>query len=242
MFNKFVGTIAVASALVLAAPASAASFIFTGGNTDTYGTAGKSMTFKDVPTGITVTATAWSVNGTAATNLPNDAYLGRYSNGLGVTDDFEGKGNVNNSHTIDNAGGNYDFVMLMFSSAVKLTGITLTGYDVDGGPSAADTDAWVSNGSGDLTANWAAYINKGVKVDSGYASNFSGAAFSTVWLIGASRTTTVGNDGFKLGAVTAVAAVPEPATWMTMILGFGLMGASLRRRSKLASRSAVSPA
>ena len=29
----------------------------------------------------------------------------------------------------------------------------------------------------------------------------------------------------------AVAAVPEPATWLTMILGFGLLGGSMRRRA-----------
>jgi PEP-CTERM motif len=29
---------------------------------------------------------------------------------------------------------------------------------------------------------------------------------------------------------TATAAVPEPATWMMMILGFGFVGAAVRRR------------
>jgi len=35
----------------------------------------------------------------------------------------------------------------------------------------------------------------------------------------------------NLVAETAVAAIPEPATWGLMILGFGMAGASMRRRS-----------
>ncbi|WP_254620931.1 PEPxxWA-CTERM sorting domain-containing protein [Sphingomonas sp. CL5.1] len=40
-----------------------------------------------------------------------------------------------------------------------------------------------------------------------------------------------------LGAAT-FAGVPEPATWAMMILGFGLVGASLRRREKAVARFA----
>ncbi len=36
-------------------------------------------------------------------------------------------------------------------------------------------------------------------------------------------------DGYRLDSIS-VAAVPEPATWALMISGFGLAGASLRRR------------
>ncbi|MBS0479821.1 MAG: PEP-CTERM sorting domain-containing protein [Proteobacteria bacterium] len=34
----------------------------------------------------------------------------------------------------------------------------------------------------------------------------------------------------------ATAGVPEPATWAMMMLGFGAMGASLRRRAKVTAR------
>jgi hypothetical protein len=42
-------------------------------------------------------------------------------------------------------------------------------------------------------------------------------------------------DNFRLSATLAqTAAVPEPGTWAMMILGFGVVGASLRRRRVLA--------
>jgi len=44
-------------------------------------------------------------------------------------------------------------------------------------------------------------------------------------------TGTVGFDNFEFNTVRPVSAgVPEPATWSLMIAGFGLLGASLRRR------------
>lgn len=35
------------------------------------------------------------------------------------------------------------------------------------------------------------------------------------------------------GSVSSVAAVPEPATWAMMLLGFGAIGASMRRRRRV---------
>ncbi len=39
-----------------------------------------------------------------------------------------------------------------------------------------------------------------------------------------------GGKNFLLGGLTLTASVPEPATWASMLLGFGLMGFGLRRR------------
>jgi hypothetical protein len=39
-------------------------------------------------------------------------------------------------------------------------------------------------------------------------------------------------DDLTFSAARATAAVPEPATWAMMIMGFGLVGANLRRRTK----------
>ncbi|MXP44587.1 PEPxxWA-CTERM sorting domain-containing protein [Altererythrobacter sediminis] len=40
-------------------------------------------------------------------------------------------------------------------------------------------------------------------------------------------------DAVSFQAVTS--AVPEPMTWMLMLLGFGAMGAAMRKRSKQTS-------
>ena len=42
---------------------------------------------------------------------------------------------------------------------------------------------------------------------------------------------TVGTDAFNNGAVGVPMGVPEPASWALMILGFGGIGATLRRRA-----------
>ncbi len=42
---------------------------------------------------------------------------------------------------------------------------------------------------------------------------------------------------FRIVATDAIAAVPEPATWAMMLVGFGLVGAGLRRRAPAAKRS-----
>ena len=51
---------------------------------------------------------------------------------------------------------------------------------------------------------------------------------------GADRTFVIGADGVT---ASTGAALPEPASWALMILGFGVAGATLRRRSLTAQRS-----
>ena len=43
-----------------------------------------------------------------------------------------------------------------------------------------------------------------------------------------------GND-FGLDNISVVAAIPEPATWMMMLFGFGVVGAAMRRRKTVPS-------
>ncbi|MEG3125545.1 PEPxxWA-CTERM sorting domain-containing protein [Sphingomonas sp. GB1N7] len=40
-------------------------------------------------------------------------------------------------------------------------------------------------------------------------------------------------DNITLGSATAGGAVPEPATWAMMLMGFGMVGYALRRRAKV---------
>jgi PEP-CTERM motif len=45
-----------------------------------------------------------------------------------------------------------------------------------------------------------------------------------------------GDLGFVFTNVRVAAAVPEPATWAMLILGFGVIGATMRRRSNVRTR------
>lgn len=64
-----------------------------------------------------------------------------------------------------------------------------------------------------------------------------------IWLLGALYGTD-SNDYFKLDAlnVFTTPTVPEPSTWMSMILGFGMIGVSLRRRQAMIGKSATANA
>lgn len=57
----------------------------------------------------------------------------------------------------------------------------------------------------------------------------STSAFSSITFYGGANNFTI-LDNVTLATANATAAVPEPATWLTMILGFGLIGAGLRSR------------
>lgn len=46
----------------------------------------------------------------------------------------------------------------------------------------------------------------------------------------------IGNVSSAVGQGTPVSPVPEPATWAMMLLGFGLVGAAMRRRGKTTHR------
>ena len=98
------------------------------------------------------------------------------------------------------------------TAAVNFTTLTLTGAGVpDGGM--LDFSGPVPTG----TANTYAISNLALGIGT-YTINFAGTSNS---------------DGAFQGTVKfnlAAAGVPEPATWGMMLLGFGLMGSSMRRR------------
>lgn len=225
MAKKMISAALAVTALTTAAPASAASFVFSGSVKDNMLTTSAG--------GISVTAIALSAPTLASS--PELAGLANFSEGLGVINRTEGNGSIRNSHTVDNIGG-YDFIALQFSKAVNLTGMTLNAFSVDGGRT-TDKDAWVSYGSFDGSASfasqWQGFLGRGFEVANNATLRTN--AVGTTWLIGASRSDLTPDDGFKLRAVTAeaVAAVPEPATWMSMILGFGVVGGVMRRRTKM---------
>ena len=81
-----------------------------------------------------------------------------------------------------------------------------------------------------------------------FATNFSGGISHTVTLYTNANVTVfpdrdrpgteVGQFGFVITGAGDAAAVPEPATWALMVLGFGGLGAALRRRRGLVALTA----
>ena len=184
--------------------------------------------------------TAWQSN--LVTNAITSAYLGAYAGGIGVTGQGDAKG-ADNLHQIDNAGGYTDFVLLEFNRPVTMQSITTNSYGIGG---VVDNDAvWFDAGKA-VTPTWnsAAALSGYLTAPSLWsdvAAGGSGAvrgtgatAASSKWLVGAAFTP-LGDrdDGFKISSITVsdtVAAVPEPASWATMIVGFGVAGVAMRRK------------
>ena len=81
----------------------------------------------------------------------------------------------------------------------------------------------------------------GINVPAGYTSGsqitaatdiFANKTLAALGLTPGQFTFTVPNDAIQLNIIgdSVVGAVPEPATWAMMIGGFGIVGASMRRR------------
>jgi hypothetical protein len=211
---KMVISAAVAAIAALGAvPASATTFSFTSGQNPAAW----------VMDGVTLKVTGWSTATAGAGTLPVAGSATAYNGfGYGIINSAN-----DDSHTIDDSG-RYDFLRLEFSKAVTLNNVSLAAF--------GDTDAWVSYGSAatDMASStgWTSFITNGANYLGGTADrSFSPAinTAATVWLIGAGRGTG-SDDSFKLSSIGVTAAVPEPASWAMMIVGFGAVGATMRRR------------
>lgn len=229
-----------------ASPAQAASvvknFDLTGSMADNgaYGNALTRSATND--SSLQVKITGWQSG--QISNRITSAYVGAYSTGLGVTGnlDFGGAGAY---HQIDNAFGYTDFLLLQFNRAVTLSSAVLNVYQMTGFLN-KDSDLAFYNAGGITTTAWDSNIDLSAysTLPSTWATVAGGSASgdrtigatgaSTKWLLGAAFLP-VGDrdDGFKIQSlsVSEVAAVPEPASWALMIVGFGAVGMSLRRRT-----------
>ncbi|MEH3123793.1 MAG: PEPxxWA-CTERM sorting domain-containing protein [Sphingomonas phyllosphaerae] len=213
-----------------------------------YSTINYAVKSSDGKTTLNVRATAWTrdLDGNFAA-----AKIGSWgANGLGIYQTNEGVGG--NYHTIDNKNG-WEFLVLQFDQAVSLQSAVLTPYVLSGN-NYSDNDAFIARGFSDyattMTAATLKSLSDGLKVDitkqsgdawfnsnsDNYSSNkqtynLSPSKNGNVWVIGGSFFGPDNkNDAFKLSSVAVTSAVPEPTTWMTMILGFGMIGAAARRR------------
>jgi len=95
---------------------------------------------------------------------------------------------------------------------VTLTGVTILGIHFGGG---------TGGPGGESTAFYVLDAAQGVnQLHLQYSSTFSNAYL------------------FATGLTRHVAAAPEPGTWMTMIMGFGMTGLMMRRRQRAAAARA----
>jgi len=232
---KYASLAALAIASVSSANAAVYTFDFNG--TDHSGTVGapgneRISTATNGSTSVSVRVTAWST----VDSITNDpAYLGAFPGGYGVGD---GKGD---GHTVDNVDL-VDFIVLQFDRAVTLSTATFNAFSISG-LGAADTDATI--GAYKTPISWTTAIadpnvfysgtqgvyNSDVAVNSPLPRDISSALYGNTWIIASALPDTDGQyDSFKISQLS-ISAVPEPTTWAMMILGFGVVGASMRRKA-----------
>lgn len=239
---KIASAAALAAASLGSAQAGTYVFNFSGNdNSQTLGALGNARTTTSTNGAVSVRATGWHSGG--GTVL--DAYLGAFAAGYGVT------GGSADQHFVDNYLAT-DFVLLQFSRPVVLTSAVFNVFSnpVFGTP--ADSDAtiaagyapggsWTSNlfssgaSTGSVASNFYNAFGSYVSTNSGAPRAINlGGLNGNVWAISAGGID--GNfDGFKLSQITAT-AVPEPATWALMILGFGAIGFAMRSRRATVSK------
>jgi hypothetical protein len=243
--RKLLAVAAMSTVAAMATPAVAADTLWLDSDHTSYGgyySTGQSLLFSSA--GVNVRASAWSIDSGGTINA---AQLGIWDQGMGVRN-----GTGDNSHTVDNSGWT-DFILLQFDQVVELSYAQFnTGWH-----GLSDTDATIG-----YLANLGIPFGSAPALDglpegvlsvmnlyeSGSWGNSGnswrdinpGDNTGNLWLIGASFNNPEGSyklDGFKLEKLKfeATPAVPEPATWLMMILGFGLVGGVMRsqRRQKL---------
>lgn len=220
MKRLFTGAAAAALSLTIAGSANAAVFAFNsnpGGmnysGTDTY-----SLTIA----GLTVSVKGFGSLGTSV-NLGDQDDIEWSSNGLGVA----GNGDDGmNTHDDEGEG-----LLLDFGQIVNLTQAQFSAWS-----SGDDADYRYSNGvpSGSLDDISGLSVSNSVAT---WNTNLTGRYFFFAAIDEGNRYQN-DSDKFWLKNVTASAipttppggsAVPEPATWAMMILGFGLAGSQIRR-------------
>lgn len=232
------------AAMAIASPAHATQFVFPlTGSSATNGTHANSQTYTLTQGSDTLKlrVTGWSLT---TTGQIFDSYLGLYSNGAGVTSGDENGGSL--THTVDNQN-RYDFLIFQFDRPVELVSGKFTVYNVGG---VSDSDVTVASGmtatawnsqpglDGQNFAQLSTLMNGGFSSISGGSVSGTkllnpGGNVGNIWLIGAAFNNTDGKtDSFKLSKVVVNTPVPEPATWLMMIVGFGFVGGMMRRRPK----------
>jgi hypothetical protein len=204
--------------------------------------AGEFLQFSDTTNGSTLNLQVYGghINDTksGALNTVSTAVVADWRGyGLGVS--FGNDNTQDETHQIDNGGDGTDFVALVFDKAVTLSNFGVTAFAMSGN-SYIDYDLSYVAYAGTLAdlvngVNMSTFTNVNTSAPTSSATiGTTGGATSNIWLVSAAISSPDSRvDGFKLTslAVTSVpAAVPEPATWAMMLVGFGAIGGTLRSR------------
>lgn len=218
--NKFVaGGVAALAALALSTGAQAATVIFDFASTP--GNLGQTHTF--TVSGLSLTASAF---GPAKGNAANQLYGkngGGDENGLGMTNDPAGQNEIYLGK---------GFIQLDISALIgKVNSIMFSMGSTTGG------EQWTVYGSNTAGTIGSATLPAATALLS--KTNDEGNNYTLTpgyryydFVSTGPADASGGGHNVLLHNVT-VTPVPEPATWALMLLGFGGMGAAMRRRSRL---------
>jgi len=210
----------------------------TGSPTSCSTSAGNSILFSASPSGPSIKATAWYVNGTTGSSTLQKATLGQYSQGLGVC--YPGENCTNPDHQTDNNAFD-EYVLFEFSAPVDPSTVHIT--STNGGD--LDVSYWLGgnagqnmNLSGLTTASLSSLgfgainDNLGTAIGSRDVSLTGGLPSGSVNAILFGAKSGDNDDYFKIGSMGGTAsAVPEPSS-VILLFTVAALGLKLGRRSK----------
>lgn len=230
-FNRFAAALGIALVSAQAHAVQPVTFGFT-----TAAASGSAYTATDTATGLTITASAWF----SAPDTPSfaPAALTRATDGLGVCNSGEtGCLPGNTFGALGNNAGS-DMILFSFNAPVTLKSLTIGQF------AGVNSDFNMWAGTGTLAANT---LPTSLGAPTLFSIAASNQANNTVdvklsktfnmdynWLAVSAQLGAF-NDLAKLRALTVqinpqTQPVPDPATWMTMLAGLGLVGFAVRRR------------
>lgn len=239
---------AVAAFAIAASPAFAQTNLVQNGGFETKTTTSSNGNFELTSNNAYGSVANWTV-GTTSTNGNNAPYNVLFNTSNATTAAGNASGQYNTGKEYLNtapAGLSGNFLSLdgdsNFSGAVSQTiGNLVAGqlYTLSFDWAASS----MASASGALTAGLAVTIGgqtfktDQVSIPSGvqhasYTFNYTGTTTSNVLSFLASGTPNGAPPVALLDNVSLIAAVPEPATWAMMLVGFGMIGAAVRRRQR----------